>query len=69
MDERLVPALRKVLEFRWLHRGFGKSVCASCGAERHVDYGDHEQPMTETREACSRSCPWRIVEEGLETLK
>jgi hypothetical protein len=55
--------IRPLLEFRWQDRGMGQMSCRSCGALRSVDYGDHETPMTEKRESCSRSCPWRIAEE------
>lgn len=64
----LEVAIGRVLQRRWIDRGFGKFNCASCGAQRSVDYGDHEQPTTEKREPCSRTCPWRIVEEHLAQI-
>lgn len=61
-------ALGKIMNQRWTDDGYGKFRCRSCGARRMVDYGDHEQETTETREACSRSCPWRIVEEWHQSM-
>src|SRR5262249_38389773 len=53
---------------RWISRGYGKYSCSSCGAERLVDYGDHEQPTTEKCETCSRNCPWAMLERALAPL-
>lgn len=61
-DPVLADAITKILQSRWIDRGFGQFACRSCGAQRSVDYGDHETPMTEKREPCSRSCPWHVVE-------
>lgn len=60
--ERLV----RTRDFRWISHGYGKFSCRSCGAARLVDYGDHEQPATEKREACSASCPWGSAEKLLD---
>lgn len=55
--------LRALLNFRWVDQGYGRRTCRSCGAQSCVDYD--EDRVTETREPCSRSCPWRLAEEAL----
>jgi hypothetical protein len=66
----LLEAAKRLLEkspARWRDRGYGLFFCTSCGAQREVDYGDQDTPMTEKREPCSPSCPWRQLEEAIRT--
>lgn len=52
---------------RWKDLGYGRFACTSCGAQKSVDYDhDHKHEVTEP---CSRSCPWRRLEEAVEAAK
>ena len=64
MSEALRAAVAQLLaktECRWIHRGYGVYSCNSCGAQRDIDPDNDRETK---REPCSRSCPWRLVEES-----
>lgn len=65
----LIEAAKKLLKFQYNSLGYGKYRCRSCGSLKYVDYGDHEQPMIENAEECSKNCPWRQTREAIEYLE
>ena len=58
--------MEKLLNFQYEGLGYGKFRCRSCGSLKHVDYGDQDQPRTESMEECSENCPWRIAREAIQ---
>ena len=56
--DEIVSVLKRILGFRYKDHGYGSLSCRSCGAKASVNY----DPYKITREACSKTCPWHLLE-------
>jgi hypothetical protein len=59
LRDMLLKLLSNHKELRWRHRGMDNYSCTSCGSKASAD---HNGKITR-EESCSRSCPWRGLEE------